>query len=295
MPITIKKLIKRAETIIEALPYLKKFHGQTFVIKYGGAAMTDEKIKTNVAEDIMLLKYTGINPVLVHGGGPQITEWLKRIGKKSTFINGMRVTDAETMEIAEMILAGTINKSIVKTLTSVGAKAVGLSGKDGGLIEAKRKKYFNKRGKAIDLGQVGEIVKIHRHLLDTLIEKDYIPVISSIGVDKNGTDLNINADDAAAALAAALGASKLMLLTDVDGVLKNNKLVPKLSEAQVKKMIRGKIITGGMLPKVNSALAAIKGKVKTVHIINGKIPHAVLLEIFTDTGIGTMFKKGEKV
>lgn len=288
------KLIKRAEVIIEALPYIKKFHGQTFVIKYGGAAMTDEAIKKNVAEDIMLLKYIGINPVVVHGGGPQITEWLKKIGKKSTFIDGLRVTDSETMEIAEMILAGKISKSIVQSLTQEGAKAVGLSGKDGSLIEAKKKIFKNKKGEFIDLGQVGEVVRINRGLLDTLIEKDYIPVISSIAVDQKGLDFNINADDAAAAIAGALGASKLITLTDVPGVLKNNHLVSRLGEKEAKKMIAKNIITGGMVPKVKSALLAIGKKVKTVHIINGKIPHAVLLEIFTDTGIGTMIKKTGK-
>jgi acetylglutamate kinase len=286
-----QKIVKRAATIIEALPYLKKFHGQTFVVKFGGAAMTDEKIKKNVAEDIMLLKYIGINPVVIHGGGPQITAWLKKMGKKSRFIDGLRVTDAETMEIAEMILTGKINKSIVQALTEVGAKAVGLSGKDGDLIECRKKACFNKKGQPIDLGQVGEIVRVNRNLLDTLMDKDYIPVISSIGVDKKGLDYNINADDLAAAIAATLKAAKLILLTDVEGVLKNNRLVPRLTAAATRTMIRKKQITGGMLPKVASAMRAIDGKVATAHIINGQLPHAILLEIFTDTGIGTMIKR----
>jgi acetylglutamate kinase len=286
-----QRLIKRAEIIIEALPYIKKFFGQTFVIKYGGAATADEKIEKNLAEDVMLLKYIGINPVVVHGGGPQVTAWLKKIGKEPRFVEGLRVTDAETMEVAEMILAGRINKSIVRAFTEVGAKAVGLSGKDGGLIECQKKQFFNRKGEKIDLGQVGEIVCVNRHLLDTLMEKDYIPVISSIGVDREGLDYNVNADEVASAIAATLKASKLILLTDVDGVLKNGQLVPKLTLAEIQKMIQKKQVTGGMMPKVRAAASAIEKKVTTVHIINGRIPHAILLEIFTDTGIGTMIKR----
>lgn len=286
-----RKLIYRAQIIIEALPYIRKFHGQTMVIKYGGAAMGDDALKEAVCQDIMLLKYVGINPVIVHGGGPQISDWLKRIGKETKFIDGLRVTDKETMEVTEMVLAGKINKNFVYDLAQVGAKAIGLSGKDGNLIMAQKAKIRDKKGKLIDLGQVGEITKINTGIINTLCQDGYIPVISSIGVGAKGESYNINADHLAGKLAAELKALKLVLLTDVTGVLKRGKLISVLNETEVKSLIDKKVITGGMLPKVHCCLDAVKGGVSMAHIINGRIKHAILLEIFTDHGIGTMFVK----
>lgn len=286
-----RKLIYRAQIIIEALPYIRKFHGQTMVIKYGGAAMGDDVLKEAVCQDIMLLKYVGINPVIVHGGGPQISDWLKRIGKETKFIDGLRVTDKETMEVTEMVLAGKINKNFVYDLARVGAKAIGLSGKDGNLIMAQKARIRDQKGKLIDLGQVGEITKVNTGIINTLCQDGYIPVISSIGVGDKGESYNINADHLAGKLAAELKALKLVLLTDVTGVLKRGKLISVLNEPDVKTLIDKKVITGGMLPKAHCCLDAIKGGVSMAHIINGRIKHAILLEIFTDHGIGTMFVK----
>lgn len=286
-----RKLIYRAQIIIEALPYIRKFHGQTMVIKYGGAAMGDDDLKEAVCQDIMLLKYVGINPVIVHGGGPQISQWLDKIGKKSVFINGLRVTDKETMEVTEMVLAGKINKNFVYDLSRVGAKAIGLSGKDGNLIMAQKAKIRDKKGKLIDLGQVGEITRVNTGIINTLCADGYIPVISSIGVGEDGESYNINADHLAGKLAAELKALKLVLLTDVTGVLKKGKLISILTEKEVKALIDKEVITGGMLPKVACCLDAVKGGVSMAHIIDGRIKHAILLEIFTDHGIGTMIIK----
>ncbi len=284
------------EVLAEALPYIQKLNGKTVVIKYGGNAMTEERLKLSFARDIVLLKQIGVNPVVVHGGGPQIGELLKRIGKQSEFIDGMRVTDRETMDVVEMVLGGLVNKSIVTLINQQGGRAVGLTGKDGGLIRArkmeiKRKSPELEAPEIIDLGHVGEVSTIDPSVVSMLDDDDFIPVIAPIGVGEDGTSYNINADLVAGKLATVLGAEKLLLLTNTSGVLdKESKLLTGITAKQVDGFIEDGTIHGGMLPKVNCALDAVKSGVKTAHIIDGRVEHAVLLELLTDEGVGTLIK-----
>ena len=291
---------KKASSIVkilsEALPYLQKLNGKTIVIKYGGNAMTDEKLKTGFARDIVLLKQVGVNPVVVHGGGPQIGQLLERVGKESKFIEGMRVTDKETMDIVEMVLGGLVNKSIVTMINQQGGRAVGLTGKDGSLIRAKKMEISGKTpetdvSEIIDLGHVGDVSTIDPSVVTMLDNDNFIPVIAPIGVGDDGTSYNINADLVAGKLATVLGAEKLLLLTNTSGILdKNDTLLTGLDSKQVDNYISDGTIHGGMLPKVNCALDAVKSGVKTAHIIDGRVEHAVLLELLTDEGVGTLMK-----
>ena len=283
-----QKYIQKVETLLESLPYIRQFYDKTIVIKYGGHAMVEERLKQSFAKDIILMKYVGLDPVIVHGGGPQIGELLKRLGKESRFVKGIRVTDNETMDVVEMVLVGKVNKEIVGLINHYGGKAVGLSGKDGGLIKAKKLKN---RGE--DMGMVGEVKSVNPKVIETLDRDKFIPVIAPVGVGDDGKTYNINADTVAGKIAAALKAEKLILLTDVQGVLdKNKKLISALSVAEVKKLIKNETATGGMIPKLECCLDAIKGGVSKAHIIDGRIAHAVLLEVFTDAGVGTeIYKK----
>jgi len=279
------------EVLSEALPYLQKLNGKTIVIKYGGNAMTDEALKVGFARDIVLLKQVGVNPVVVHGGGPQIAELLGRVGKESKFIQGMRVTDTETMDIVEMVLGGLVNKSIVTLINQQGGRAVGLTGKDGSLIRAHKMQMTSNDTDSIDLGHVGEVNTIDPSVVSMLDDDNFIPVIAPIGVGENGESYNINADLVAGKLATVLGAEKLLLLTNTVGILdKQENLLTGLSTKQVDEYIADGTIYGGMLPKVNCALDAVKSGVKTSHIIDGRVAHAVLLELLTDEGVGTLLK-----
>jgi acetylglutamate kinase len=283
-----------APILIEALPYIRHFHGKTIVIKYGGNAMVDEVLKKSFARDIVLMKLVGINPVIVHGGGPQISKLLEQIGKESEFIDGMRVTDRETMDIVEMVLGGLVNKEIVNLINSQGGKAVGLSGKDGGMIQAEKLTIKKDDPEArvpeiIDIGHVGRVKYIDPGLVRTLDTKNFIPVVAPIGVGEDGHTYNINADSVEGALAATLQAEKLILLTNTPGVLnQHEELVTGLSADEISDLISKGVIKGGMLPKVGCALEALAGGVNTAQIIDGRIEHAVLLEIFTDSGVGTL-------
>lgn len=285
----------RAATLVEALPYLQRFAEQTIVIKYGGHAMVEEDLKHSFATDITLLKQVGINPVVVHGGGPQIGELLKKIGKQAEFVQGMRVTDRETMEIVEMVLAGLVNKEIVAGINHAGGKAVGLSGKDGGLICADKLEIRKDAPELdvpelIDLGHVGKVRNINTGILELLERDRFVPVIAPVGYNKQeGQSYNVNADLVAGAIAQALGAAKLILLTDVPGVLnQDKKIVSQLSAGEATKLIKDEVIVGGMIPKVNCCLDAVSHGVGQAHIIDGRVPHAILLEILTDEGIGTV-------
>ncbi len=283
-----------AHVLSEALPYIRKFQGRTIVIKYGGNAMIDEKLKNGFARDIVLLKLVGLNPVVVHGGGPQIGDLLKRVGKESRFVGGMRITDKETMDVVEMVLGGQVNKEIVALLNSHGAKAVGLTGKDGALISAKKMRFSHQSEEMtapeiIDIGHVGEVTNIDTSIVDMLIHGDFIPVIAPIGLGKNGESYNINADLVAGKLAEELNAEKLILLTNIRGLLdKKEKLLTGLSVKRVDELIADGTIHGGMLPKIRCALEAVQNNVCSAHIIDGRIEHAVMLELFTDEGIGTL-------
>jgi len=291
-----EKFIEKAHTLIEAIPYIRKFYGKIFVIKYGGSAMSDEELKENFALDIILLKLIGINPVIVHGGGPQIGSFLKKVGKDTKFIEGYRVTDEETMDVVEMVLGGMINKAIVAVINKHGGKAIGLTGKDGNFIKAtkmsiRKKDSGSENSELIDLGRVGEVKEIDPSIINAL-DQSFIPVIAPIGVDEHGKSLNINADLVAGALAWSLKAEKLVLLTDVKGISdKKKKLLPTLTEKKVKKLIREGVIKEGMLPKVRCCLEALEHGVPKVHMIDGRVKHALLLEIFTDKGIGTEIVK----
>ena len=283
----------KAAILAEALPYIKRFHDRTIVIKYGGNAMTDERLKQSFARDVVLLKLVGMNPVVVHGGGPQIDELLKRVGKQGQFIQGMRVTDAETMDLVEMVLGGQVNKEIVNLINQNGGKAVGLTGKDGSLIRAKKllMQDKDKPGEMIDIGQVGEIVAIDPSLIALLDSGDFIPVIAPIGVGEEGETYNINADLVAGKIAEILKAEKLVLLTNTPGVLdKNGKLLTGVTPRDIDDMVADGTLSGGMLPKIGSALDAARSGVKSVHIIDGRVEHALLLEILTDEGVGTLIK-----
>ena len=280
---------EKAKILAQALPYIQGYHGKTVVIKYGGNAMTDERLKAGVMNDIVLLRYVGMRPVLVHGGGPEISEWMEKIGKKSEFVSGLRVTDNETMEIVEMVLAGKTNKGIVSLITQHGGKAVGLSGKDGGLLTAKKSMPNGK-----DIGYVGDIVNVNKDIIDILIHEGYIPVICSVGVGEDGNSYNINADHAAGDIAASLGAEKLIMLTDVLGVYRDlsdkNSLISSLTQKEAGELINSDCVDRGMTPKLEACIKALKGGVEKTHIIDGTIPHALLMEIFTDEGIGTMIE-----
>lgn len=280
-----------AEVLIEALPYIQRYTGKTIVIKYGGNAMTDETLQSSFARDIVLLKHVGMNPVVVHGGGPQIGEMLKRLGKESRFVQGMRVTDCETMEVVQMVLGGQVNKDIVSLINQHGGRAVGLTGKDGGLIRAKRLQLKSNSSQPVDLGHVGEVDAIDPSVVEMLDTGDFIPVIAPIGVCRDGTAYNINADLVAGKMAVVLGAEKLILLTNTQGVLTSEgELLTGLSADDVRSLIADGTIQGGMLPKIQCALDAIQSGVKTAHIIDGRVQHALLLELLTDKGVGTLLE-----
>jgi len=283
----------RAKILIEALPYIRRFNNATLVVKYGGHAMVDQELKNNFALDIILMKYVGLNPVVVHGGGPQIGDFLKKLSIKSEFVDGMRVTDKQTMDVVEMVLVGKVNKEIVTLINQHGGNSVGLSGKDGELITARKMKYYKDKGdnqppEIIDMGMVGEITSVNTRILVSLLESQFIPVIAPVGAGKKGETYNINADLVAGHIAASLKARKLILLTDTNGVLdKDGSLISTIKTGQVKDLIQNQTITGGMIPKINCCLEAMKGGVKKSHIIDGRKEHALLLEVFTNEGIGT--------
>lgn len=285
--------VEKARVLIEALPYIQTFYGKTVVIKYGGHAMVNDHLKKSFAQDVVLMRYIGLRPIVVHGGGPQIGEVLKRMGIQSTFVQGLRVTDSETMNVVEMVLGGKVNKEIVTLINQSGGRAVGLGGKDGRLLQARKMHVYQSRGEdlppeIIDAGMIGEITAVDAAVLKALEDSQFIPVIAPIGVGAEGESYNINADLVAGAVAGALRAAKLILLTDVPGVLdKDGKLVQSLTTEQAGKMLSDGFITGGMIPKVNCCLKALTEGVEKAHIIDGRIEHAVLLEIFTQSGVGT--------
>jgi acetylglutamate kinase len=277
---------EKIKILLEALPYIKAFARSTFVVKYGGAAMEEENLKKEFAKDMVLLQYVGINPIVVHGGGPKINKLLAELKIPANFVDGLRVTDERTLEVVEMVLSGSINKEIVKNINDLGGRAIGLSGKDGKLLVAKKMK-----GK--DIGFVGEIVNVDVAILKDINGHGYIPVIAPLADGTDGHSYNINADSAAGSIAKALSAEKLILLTDVEGVLdKENNLISSLKKAEVEVLIKNKTVSGGMIPKVSCCLDALQGGVKETHIIDGRIPHAILLEVFTDSGIGTQITGG---
>ena len=290
MPLDFAAAKNIANVLTEALPYIQKFTGSTIVVKYGGNAMTDEVLKNSFARDIVLMKLVGMNPVVVHGGGPQIGSLLTQLNIQSEFIDGIRVTDSKTMDVVEMVLGGLVNKEIVSLLNKNQGKAIGITGKDGNLIQAKKLLKKSLIGaKMMDMGQVGSIEKINREVLDILKDSNFIPVIAPIGTDRTGATYNINADTVAGEIAKVLDAEKLMLLTNIAGVMdKSGKVVTGLSTAQVDAMIADGTIHGGMLPKIECALDAVNNGVRSAHIIDGRVEHAVLLEIFTNTGVGTL-------
>jgi acetylglutamate kinase len=296
MTISIGAARNVASVLAEAMPYIKRFHGKTVVIKYGGNAMVDENLKNGFARDIVLMKLVGINPVVVHGGGPQISRLLERIGKKTEFIEGMRVTDRETMDVVEMVLGGSVNKEIVNLINSHGGKAVGLSGKDGAMIRARqlvihRDHPETANPEVVDIGHVGQVDAIDPSLVAVLDQQKFIPVIAPIGVGADGHTYNINADSVAGKLAITLAAEKLILLTNTPGVLdRQGNLLTGLNASKINDLINGGVIEGGMLPKVRCALDAVGSGVRAAHIIDGRVEHAVLLEVFTDSGVGTLIR-----
>ncbi|MCS7224990.1 MAG: acetylglutamate kinase [Armatimonadetes bacterium] len=281
---------QRAQILIEALPYIRQFYGKTFVVKYGGKAMEDEAVKRAVLQDIVLLRYVGIIPIVVHGGGPEISEMMRRLGLKPRFVRGMRVTDEETAQIAEMVLAGRIGKELVDQLNRMGALAISLSGKDASLLKVR--KIAPEHTGGVDIGLVGEIVSVKTQVLNDLCEKGYIPVVSSIGADDEGRTLNLNADLVTGAIAAALQAEKVIFLTDVPGICRDKSdpstLISSLTAQEARHLLETGLVDEGMVPKVEGCLRALDGGVPKAHIINGSVPHALLMEIFTDKGIGTM-------
>ncbi|HOR80924.1 MAG TPA: acetylglutamate kinase [Sphaerochaeta sp.] len=288
---TVAQEILKAETLIEAIPYIRRFAGAIAVVKYGGSAMVNAELKKAVIEDIAMLKYIGLKPVVVHGGGAEISNLLARLGKESVFIDGLRVTDEETASVAEMVLSGSIGKSLVDNLEQVGIKAVGISGKDGRTFLCEKKK--DEKGR--DLGFVGEIKKVDTTLVDSLLKSNFVPVLSPVGVDTEGNTYNINADYAASAIAGALSAQKLIFLTDVEGILKDkddpSTIIRTLTHGEAVSYIEQGIIKGGMIPKVQCCLDGLEKGVESVHVLDGRLPHAILLEIFTTRGIGTMVTK----
>ena len=280
-----EKYLEKAAVLVEALPYIQKFNRKVIVVKYGGSAMVDENLKKSVISDVTLLKLVGFKPIIVHGGGKEISKWVGKVGKEPEFINGLRVTDEETMEIAEMVL-GRVNKSLVSMVESLGVKAIGISGKDGGLLKVK-KKYSD--GK--DIGYVGEISEVDPQILFDMMEKDFLPIICPVGLDDDFNTYNINADDAACAVARAVGANKLAFLTDIEGLYRDfndkSSLISEIKVSEAKELIAGGTIGGGMLPKLSNCIDAIEAGVSRVHIIDGRIPHSILMEIFSDRGVGT--------
>ncbi|MAL63057.1 MAG: acetylglutamate kinase [Alphaproteobacteria bacterium] len=291
----LRSLLRTAETLTEALPYLQEFGGKTFVVKYGGHAMGDETLSEQFASDIVLLKQVGINPVIVHGGGPQIGRMLDQMKIKSEFIDGLRVTDKRTVDIVEMVLAGSINKEVVTAINDAGGTAVGISGKDGNLIQARKLEHTRKtppnKRETIDLGFVGEPYAVNTEVLDTLASSKMIPVIAPLGIGRNGTTFNINADTAAGAIAGAIGATRLLMLTDVAGVLdKKGDLMTNMSARNAQLLIKNETISGGMIPKIETCLKAVENGVEAAVIMDGRVPHALLLEIFTEHGAGTMIR-----
>jgi len=296
MSIDLEKAMNNAHVLGEALPYIRKFSGKTIVIKYGGNAMTDDKLKQGFARDVVLMKLVGMNPIIVHGGGPQINQLLKRVGKESKFIDGMRVTDSETMDIVQMVLGGLVNKEIVSLINHNGGSAVGLTGKDAELIRARKLQFKStlpemNTPEIIDIGHVGEVASIQPGVVDMLTHGNFIPVIAPIGVGEDGESYNINADLVAGRLAESLNAEKLILLTNTPGLLnKEDEVLTGLNADKVDKLIKDGTIHGGMLPKIKCALDAVHGGVTSAHIIDGRVEHALLLEIFTDEGIGTLIQ-----
>ena len=281
-----KKHIDKIKILFEALPYIRKFYGKTVVIKFGGAAMVEEELKKGFARDVVLMKYVGINPVIVHGGGPQIGGFLKRLGMESKFVKGYRVTDVETMDVVEMVLVGKINKEIVGLINHFGGRAVGLGGKDGSLIEAKRLRIRGAR-----MGMAGEVKSINPHVIESLEKSNFIPVIAPVGLGPDGMSYNINADTVAGRVATAVNAEKLILLTDVKGVLDNKgELMSTLSVKGARSLVRRKVATEGMVPKLTCCVEAVSNGVASAHIIDGRVEHAVLLEVFTDAGVGTVIR-----
>lgn len=287
-----KEVLKKAEVLIEALPYIQKFNRKIIVVKYGGSAMSNDELKRNVIQDVILLKLVGFKPIIVHGGGKEISRWVNKIGKESEFINGLRVTDEETMEVAEMVLSK-VNKSLVTMVEEIGIKSVGISGKDGGVLTVD-KKYADGQ----DIGFVGEIKKVNPELIFDLLEKDFLPIIAPIGLDENFHTYNINADDAACAIAKAVSADKLVFLTDIEGLYKDmndsSSFISRLTASQAENLISEGFIGGGMLPKLNNCTSAIQNGVNRVHILDGRIAHCLLLEIFTKEGVGTAIVKDEE-
>lgn len=285
------KILSKAEVLIEALPYIQKFNRKYIVVKYGGSAMSNEELQKNVIKDVTLLKLVGFKPIIVHGGGKEISRWVEKVGMEAQFVNGLRVTDDATMEIAEMVL-NKVNKSLVTMVQELGVKAVGVSGKDGGLLKV-NKKYVDGQ----DIGFVGDIKEVNPKVLFDLIEKDFLPIVAPIGLDDNFQTYNINADDAACAIAKAVGAEKLAFLTDIEGLYKDindkSSFISRISASQAEKLIADGFIGGGMLPKLGNCTSAIKNGVNRVHILDGRIPHCLLLEIFTRNGIGTAIVKDE--
>ncbi|MCM1570120.1 MAG: acetylglutamate kinase [Roseburia sp.] len=288
-----QEVLKKAEVLIEALPYIQKFNRKIIVVKYGGSAMSNEELQKNVIKDVTLLKLVGFKPIIVHGGGKEISRWVGKVGKEPRFINGLRVTDAETMELAEMVL-GKVNKGLVAMVQELGVKAVGLSGKDGGLLKVEKKLSDGQ-----DIGFVGDIREVNPKVLYDLLEKDFLPIVAPIGLDDTFQTYNINADDAACAIAKAVGADKLVFLTDIEGLYKDindkSSFISRLTASQAEELITGGYIGGGMLPKLSNCTSAIKNGVNRVHILDGRIPHCLLLEIFTRKGIGTAIIDDEEV
>lgn len=279
------QVMQKASVLIEALPYIQKFNRKIIVVKYGGSAMSNEELQRNVIQDVTLLKLVGFKPIIVHGGGKAISKWVGKVGKEAKFVNGLRVTDEETMEIAEMVL-GRVNKNLVTMVEELGVKAVGISGKDGGLLKV-NKKYADGQ----DIGYVGEINRVDPKVLYDLLEKDFLPIVAPVGLDDDFNTYNINADDAACAVARAVGADKLVFLTDIEGLYKDindkSSFISRLSAGQAEELINSGVIGGGMLPKLNNCTAAIRNGVNRVHILDGRVPHCLLLEIFTNEGVGT--------
>ena len=280
-----QKYLEKAEVLIEALPYIQKFNRRVIVVKYGGSAMVDDVLKEDVIQDVTLLKLVGFKPIIVHGGGKEISKWVQKVGMKPRFVNGLRVTDEDTMELAEMVL-GKVNKNLVQLVEKLGVRAIGISGKDGGLLKV-NKKYSNGE----DIGYVGEIKEVNARVIYDLLEKDFLPIIAPIGLDDNNQTYNINADDAACAIARAMRAEKLAFLTDIEGVYRDPKdpstRITSLTASEARKLMAEGVIGGGMLPKLNNCIDAIEHGVSKVHILDGRVPHSVLLEIFTDKGVGT--------
>ncbi len=288
-----QEVLKKAEVLIEALPYIQKFNRKIIVVKYGGSAMSNEELKRNVIKDVTLLKLVGFKPIIVHGGGKEISQWVGKVGKEARFVNGLRVTDEETMEIAEMVLSK-VNKSLVTMVQELGVKAVGISGKDGGLLTVD-KKYADGQ----DIGFVGEIKNVNPKVLYDLLEKDFLPIVAPVGLDEGFATYNINADDAACAIAKAVGADKLVFLTDIEGLYKDindkSSFISRITASDAEALIAGGLIGGGMLPKLNNCTSAIENGVNRVHILDGRIPHCLLLEIFTNSGVGTAIIGDEDV